>query len=302
VSDASSAERVQVASQYGLAKVGVRPSLGAYIRDVARHWAFARTLGTSTAYARNQNNYLGQMWAVLTPLLNAIVYILIFGILLDTNRGVENSIAFIVIGTFLFRFFEQCVKGGGQSIANRTNLIRSLQFPRAVLPLSNVLSYLATLLPALLVMCLMVLGSGLLPQYQAVPIRWTWLLLPVLVALLAVFNAGVAFMMARIVAITPDLDNLIAFFMRLMMYASGVIFPAVHYAEEVSGTAGVILTDVLEYQPVAVYLYVARSCLMHEPGFQQSLTMWGFAVGWAVLFFVGGFIMFWRGEERYGRD
>jgi teichoic acid transport system permease protein len=58
---------------------------------------------------------------------------------------------------------------------------------------------------------------------------------------------------------------------------------------------------VLEYQPVAVYLTLARSCLLPQES-SLDLTMWAVGVGWAVLFLVGGFLFFWRAEERYGRD
>ncbi len=300
--DTTSQERQAIAKQYGLEQMGVRPPLGRYIRDVASRWAFIRVLGTATAYSKNQNNYLGQLWAVLNPTLNAIVYVLIFGVLIGANRGVENTIAFIVIGTFLFRFVEQSVHGGSKSIAQKSTLIRSLHFPRAVLPIAEVVSLLTTLVPALVVMCAIVLVSGLLPQYPPVHVTWSWLLLPFIVALLWIFNTGIAFMVARAVAITPDLDNVIGFVMRLVMYGSGVIFPVTHYVDRLSETAQAILGPILEYQPIGVFLYVARSILTQEPNIPQDPVMWAWAAGWAVVTFVVGFIIFWRGEERYGRD
>ncbi|MFE7407791.1 ABC transporter permease [Isoptericola sp. NPDC057559] len=300
--DTTSQERLALAEQYGLHAMGVRPPLGRYIKDVASRWAFIRVLGTATAYSKNQNNYLGQLWAVLNPILNAIVYVLIFGILLGTSRGVLNSIAFIVIGTFLYRFFEQSVHAGSRSIAQKSNLIRSLHFPRAVLPIAQVVSLLTTLVPALLVMCAIVLLSGLLPKYEMVHVTWSWLLLPAIIALLWIFNTGVAFVVARAVAITPDLDNIIGFVLRLVMYASGVIFPVMHYVKDLPATTQAIIGPILEYQPIAVYLYVARSILTQEPTIPQDPVMWAWAAGWAVVAFAVGFVVFWRGEERYGRD
>ena len=300
--DTTSRERQAIAEQFGLRPMGVRPPLGRYIKDVASRWAFIRVLGTATAYSKNQNNYLGQLWAVLNPILNATVYVLIFGILLGTSRGVLNSIAFIVIGTFLYRFFEQSVHAGSRSIAQKSNLIRSLHFPRAVLPIAQVVSLLTTLVPALLVMCAIVLLSGLLPKYAMVHVTWSWLLLPAIVALLWIFNTGIAFVVARAVAITPDLDNIIGFVLRLVMYASGVIFPVMHYVQDLPATTQAIIGPILEYQPIAVYLYVARSILTQEPTIPQDPVMWAWAAGWAVVSFAVGFVVFWRGEERYGRD
>jgi teichoic acid transport system permease protein len=298
----TSSERQALADQFQLRKMGVRPPLGTYVRDVLARWAFIRVLGTATAYSKNQNNYLGQLWALLNPILNAAVYVLVFGVLLDASRGVDNSIAFIVIGVFLFRFIDQSVHGGAQSIAKKTSLIRSLHFPRAVLPISQVVSLLTTLVPTLVVMCVIVLLSGFVGSNEPIPVTWEWLLLPCIVALMWLFNTGLAFIMARVVAITPDLDNIISFVMRFAMYGSGVIFPVTKYAESLPDTAQAIVTPILEYQPIGVFLYVARSILMQEDAFPPSGEMWLWAAGWAVVTLVVGFIVFWRGEERYGRD
>lgn len=304
VSDVTSAERLALAKKYGLKPLNVRPPLGEYIKDVARRWPFIRVMASSTAYAKNQNNYLGQLWAVLNPILNAAVYVLIFGVILGVSRDVENTVAFIVIGVFMFRFIEASVTGGAKSISSKLQLLRSLHFPRAVLPMSSVLSQLATLVPALVVMCAIVLLSGLIPGYEPERVTWWWLLLPAAVVLLYIFNTGVAFLMARLVATTPDLDNIIGFVMRLVMYASGVIFPITNYIENLGlgGWRQAAVEGIFEYQPVAVYLYLVRSTLLQEPTIPQDGVMWIVGAAWAVLFFVVGFIVFWRAEERYGRD
>lgn len=298
----TSEHRRRLASQYNLEPMGVRPPLLAYIRDVLSRWSFIRVLATSSAYARNQDSYLGQVWAVLTPLLNATVYVAIFGLLLKANRGVENTIAFIVIGVFTYRFIEQSVSSGAKSISGKSSLIRSLHFPRAALPISTVLSLLTTLVPTLAVMCMIVLLSGLLPAYPVAHITWWWLLMPVAIALLWIFNMGLAFFVARIVAITPDIDKLIGFVMRFVMYGSGVIFPISRYAEDLHDSIYWWLSPILEYQPVAVFLYLVRSCLTQEPSITPDLTKWLWGIGWALVVFAVGLVFFWRGEERYGRD
>lgn len=305
VPSTTSAERLALAAKYGLKPLNVRPSLGEYIRDVARRWPFIRVMASSTAYAKNQNNYLGQLWAVLNPILNAAVYVLIFGLILGVSRGVENTVAYIVIGVFMFRFVEASVTGGAKSISSKSQLLRSLHFPRAVLPISSVLSQLATLIPAIVVMCVIVLLSGFMADYSPERVTWWWLLLPAAVALLCLFNMGVAFLMARLVATTPDLDNIISFVMRLVMYASGVIFPVTNYVHDsldLGGWRQTAVELIFDYQPVSVYLYLVRSTLMSEETIQPDGTMWIMGGVWAVLFFVIGFIVFWRAEERYGRD
>lgn len=293
------ADAPRYAALHGLAPVGTRPPLRTYVRDLWAKRAFIRVLATSKAYAENQTTYLGQLWTILNPLLNAIVYIAIFGFLMGTRAGTENVIAFIVVGTFIFRFFDASVGAGSRSITGNASLVRSLRFPRAVLPVAGVLAQLATLLPALVVMCVVVLVSQLVPGMGPVPLGWRWLLLAPAVGLLWVFSTGCAFIAGRLVAVAPDVANVIPFVMRFVMYGSGVIFSIDSYVSAESSPA---LHAILTYQPVAVYLDLARSAILNEPSITIDPVTWIVGAGWALVALVGGFTYFWRGEERYGRD
>lgn len=289
----------EIAEQNDLTRMGVRPSLRGYLQELWKRRSFIKVLADSKARAQNQNTYLGQFWAVGTPVLNAIVYVLIFGFILQLGRkGISNTIAFIVVGTFLFRFFEMSIQAGAKSISKNLNLVRSVHFPRAALPLAGVAAEVAVLGPALLVMILISWGSGFLPlaSVSPVPISWRWLLLIPAILLLWMFNTGCAFIMARLVAETPDVDNIIPFAMRLLMYASGVIFSIDHFLGKFSWGW------IMEYQPLAVYLSLARSSLLKEPAYPLDPVMWVAGAFWAVLVLVGGFFFFWGGEERYGRN
>jgi teichoic acid transport system permease protein len=288
---------VAAVSENDLEQIGVRPRLVTYFREMWAYKALVRTMAVAKAEAENQNTYLGQVWSLISPIINALVYVLIFGFLLRIGReGIANTVAFIVVGVFMFRFFERSVMAGAHSLQKNMNLVRSVQFPRAVLPTAGVLAELTMLGPALVVMCLISYFSGFLPVGARVTIDWYWLLLIPTVLLMWVFSTGCAFIAARLVAQTPDIDNLLPHFIRILMYASGVIFSIDRYLSKFSWGW------LMEYQPVAVYLYLARSSILDEPAYPPDPFMWLLGVIWAVLFGVIGFLFFWAGEERYGRD
>lgn len=295
----TSEEAAALAAQYRLRQVGVRPSLRQYIREtwIRRH--FAQFLANSKAYAENQNTYLGQLWAVINPTLNAAVYVLLFGFLLQIDRGMENVVGFIVVGVFLYKFFQDSVTGGANSISKNLSLVRALHFPRVILPLSNVMSNLTTLLPSVAVMCGIVVLTRYIPAVTWGGVSWEWLLLIPAIGLTYVFSLGVAFIMARLGAALPDLINLLPFFLRLGMYGSGVIFSIERYVGPLNNDA---LLTVMTHQPVAIYLDLARQAVLQEPTIPLDGTKWLWGIGWAVLFFVVGFIYFWRAEARYGRE
>src|SRR5690625_5037224 len=153
----------ELAEKHGLRRISVRPPLREYLQQIWRFRQFTYFMSTSRAYAQNQNSYLGQLWAIITPILNALVYVIVFGLVLGTGRGLDNVVAFIVVGIFMFRFFQQSVIAGGKSVSERLQLVRSLHFPRAILPISAVITELTPLLPALAVMCGITLLSGFMP-------------------------------------------------------------------------------------------------------------------------------------------
>ena len=80
----------ELAAQYGLRPSALRPPLLTYIRQLWQRRHFILTFATARNVAMYTEARLGQLWQVLTPLLNAGVYFLIFGVLLGTSRGVPN--------------------------------------------------------------------------------------------------------------------------------------------------------------------------------------------------------------------
>lgn len=297
--DESSRKLAELASAHGLSPIGVRPSLREYIGELWRFRHFVFHMATARAYAENQRNYLGQIWAVLTPTLTAAVYVVIFGLVLRADRGLINGVAFIVVGVFLFRFFQTSVTSGAHALAERLSLVRSLRFPRAALPIAAVITELANLVPALLAMCLLVPLTGFIPGFAPVPITWWWLLLPVAVLLFALFNAGVALIMARIVAATPDFMQIIHFLMRFAMYGSAVLFPVTRYVGDWNMP---VLQAILEYQPIALGIDLSRQLILSEPSIPIDPFKWVLMLGYGIVFLAAGFIYFWGAEERYGRD
>jgi teichoic acid transport system permease protein len=286
-----------LAARHGLSVSGARPPLPEYVRQLwgRRHFILAFSQAKLTAqYSRAK---LGQLWQVLTPLLNAVVFFLIFGILLGARGGMSKAeyIPFLVTGVFVFAFTQQSAMSGVKSIANNLGLVRALHFPRASLPISFCLQQLQQLLYSMIVLIVIMLSFGQYPDL-------TWFLVVPALALQFGFNAGLALIFARMGSRTPDLAQVLPFVMRTWMYASGVMFPIRSMVEErAHGPSWV--ADILSANPAAVYMDLMRFALM-DGGYANTVPAetWLYALGWSVLLGLGGFVYFWKAEERYGRD
>lgn len=280
-------EAARLAADHGLQRGGVRPPFGRYLKDTWKQRRFLWTLSSAQSYARNQDNYLGQLWGVLNPLLLAAAYYLIFGLLLGLDRGTDNYIGFLVIGLLLFIYSAGTMTSASKAISGNLNLVRSLRFPRAVLPLSVTLTEFIAFLPSIGVIMVLVLVTG-------EPITVYWLLFPVAMLLILCMNAGIALIVARIVHSSRDLRNLVTLAVRLLRYVSGVFFSITAFAGE--GLLGTVML----YQPFAVVLDIARQAMLSGTPFNP--TSWLVALGWAILLPVVGIVFFWRAEATYGRN
>jgi teichoic acid transport system permease protein len=285
----------ELAARYGLRPSSVRPALASYLRQVwgRRHFIVAY------ATARNVSMYtearLGQLWQVLTPLLNSAVYYLIFGILFKANRGISNYTAYLVTGVFILAFTERSIVVGSNVIRGNIALIRALHFPRACLPLAYVLVEFQQLLLSMLVLFAIVFGTG-------EPLTWYWLLLVPALGLQSTFNVGAALIMARVGAGAQDVSQLIPFLVRVWRYFCGVMY-------SIAALPAVLPEwgkDLLSLNPAAVYISLTRYAIMSTQRADAHAIvprgeLWLAGAGWAVVTLAAGALYFWQAEARYGR-
>jgi teichoic acid transport system permease protein len=281
----------ELAVKYGLHLSGRRPSLRAYTRELwaRRHFIWAFATARTTAYYTSAR--LGQVWQVVTPLLNAAVYYLVFGLLLGTNRGIPNYVAYLCTGIFTFQFTQSAVLSGTRAIADNLGLIRALHFPRACLPIAMTIMQLQQLMFSMGVLGVIILVTG-------EPVTAKWLLVLPTLLLQTVFNTGLALLLARWGARTTDLAQLMPFVIRTWMYLSGVFWSV----QTLSAHIPKPVQTLLYLNPALIFNELMRFALM-DTVHASSLSphVWAWALCWAV--FAGGFgyVHFWRAESQYGR-
>ncbi|WP_406046031.1 ABC transporter permease [Micromonospora sp. NBC_00898] len=285
--------QAQLAQRHGLRVAGERPPLAEYTRKL---WAYRHFM---TAYSRAKvassfsQTQLGQLWQVLTPLTNAAVYYLIFGVIVSSNRSVSNFIAYLCTGVFIFMFTQSAALQGTSAITGNLGLIRALQFPRAALPVTVTLVQLQQLLMSMVVLAAIVLLTG-------EPLTFRWLLIAPMLLLQSIFNVGLTMVMARLGSKITDLKQVMPFVLRTWLYASGVLYPVKLFREHLPHWAATLL----EANPPLVFIELARYSLLesHQASLiTPPMRLWAMALAWAVVMGVGGFVYFWRGEEEYGR-
>ncbi|WP_120005983.1 ABC transporter permease [Nesterenkonia muleiensis] len=283
-----------------LVRVGARPSLLQYVRDI---WTFRHFLRYD-AHARtsSQNNLdsMGRVWMVLNPILQAAVYFFIFGYILETHRDVVNFIGYLIIGVLTFRFISGAVTSGSNSIANNQQVVQAFNFPRACLPISATVRELFATVPTFFVMAVLVYFIG---DYQVgdmeraeIVFNWKWLMFFPAIFLALLVMTGFSLILARLVSNFNDVKHIITIGTRLWFYASAVIFSVERFADV--GHDWII--TVMYFNPAFCVLDIIRDAWLYD-GLGDPFR-WIVLASWGVGSLVIGLIIFWRGEETYGRE
>lgn len=282
----SELETIQVPA-WSLGQVNARVPLNAYFRQLwhRRHFIIAES--RAKVIGKNQRDYLGIAWIVIQPILSALAFFIIFGVILQTSRGIENFLGYLLIGVFFFGFTTRVITTCAGGIKANQAMIKAFTFPRASIPISVVVKEIMNFVPSVIVMMFMIL---VLPPSEIL----TWRVLYVFPAfvLQVMFSLGVGFVVARLCHMVPDLAHLISFLLRFWFYASGVFFSIDRFV------SNEVMSAVMKANPMYGYLMAVRNSLLY--GVDTPLWMWLNCAGWALLFFVFGFLFFYQGESTYG--
>ena len=268
----------------GLRPAGAYASLGAYLSQLWRRRSYIVHVPRQELRSRNMNTALGSMWHLLNPALSILIYFVIFGVVLDITRGVEYYIAYLSIGVMAFTFTQKSITSASATLARNGGLMRSVSFPRAMLPMTTVTTELLTYLPGIALFLIVTVLNG-------APVRITWLLLPALVVVQYVFNVGAGLIAARLNHTFRDIENILPFIFRLLFYGSGVLFYVGAYVEDPA------LRWFFYVNPVFCILTLYRWAVLGMPA--DMIEVASLAI-WTAVVLVGGLWWFRRGEASYG--
>jgi ABC-2 type transport system permease protein len=240
---------------------------------------------------------LGYVWSLMQPLLFFGVLYLVFAVIVKFNKGVVDFPVLLLMNIVLFGFFQSATGASIMSVIQRENLVRKMHFPRMVIPLATVVTQAINLAFNLAVVVIFMVAYGVRP-------RWTWLLLPVLVALLFIITTGVSMLLSALYVRYRDVAPI-----------WGVISQALYFASPVF----IVIDNVLVhgqtasrfylFNPIGVILQQARHWMIGGPGGGASpATIMGGKVwllapaGIAVIICVVGFWVFAREAPRIAEE
>ena len=263
--------------------ISIEPSSGwapLRLRELVRYRELGLFLVWRDLKVRYKQTVLGIGWALLQPVLGALLFSLILGHLVGVPSDGVPYLVFVLVGLVLWNLFSQALVLGGESVVGLANVITKLYFPRLLLPIASVLARLVDFAigVVLLVPVVLIWGHPLGPR----------VLLALLFAGLAVLSAlAVTVWISAMNVRYRDFRYVVPFMVQLWLFASPVTYPS----SLLHGAARIVYA----LNPMATAIDGFRWALLGTPA--PGLAPLCTSVGAAALVLVTGLYYFRRLEN-----
>jgi ABC-2 type transport system permease protein len=217
--------------------------------DLRRMLHLTVTLAIMEFKLRFFGSVLGYLWQLMRPLMLFGVLYLVFTEFVRFGSGVEHYQAVLLTGIVLFTFFSDATIASVTSVVDRENLVRKIEFPRLVVPLSVLLTAYFNLALNMLAVLVFVLTAGVAPRVE-------WLLFPLLLVVLGLFATGVAMLLSALYVRFRDVKPIWEVGLQMMFYAS----PILYVLENVPNAT--LQKAIVIFNPLATLIVEARHLLI----------------------------------------
>lgn len=249
------------------------PNLRQYFSDMRNRKEFVLELSRAERAEEQLDTFFGQLWTVISPLLSAAIYYLFIFVVQGGHQGPAYFLH-LVAGIFIFEFISTAAARGSLSVMKAGALINNTSFPRALLPLSDVLTAFRVFIPSIFVFSVFQITLGVpIPgeSLQAIPALF----------LIILFTSGLAMFAATAQVYFRDTQALMPFILRLTMFVS----PVLYFPEQAKALFdGRLLTI---FNPLFCMIQIFSGSIVRGDTFDG--WTWFMAIFWASVSFVGGF-------------
>ncbi len=217
-----------------------------------------------------KGSFLGVIWSFVNPLLQVLVYAIVFPFIMRNTQ--ENYVVFLIIGILPWTWFVTSISQGTSCILANQGIIKKVYFPREILPISVVTSGLINFLISCIIIFIFLLFSGIGFSFYIV-------FLPLVIIIQYIFSLGVLLITSAIDVYIRDAEYIINFFVNMLFYATPIL-----YSPDIF--AGSPISMIIKANPLAIIITGYRDALFYKTMPNLSSLFIAF-VGSLILLFLG---------------
>lgn len=239
---------------------------------------------------RYKGSFLGVLWSFINPLLQSLVYAIVFPYLLGSTGN--NYIVYLVVGIIPWTFFLTTVSAGTTSIKANAGIIKKVYFPREILPISQALSGIINFFISCFIIILFCLGFKIGISYHILAV-------PVIAFVQMIFVLGLSFILSAINAYIQDTEYIVGFILTMAFYASPIVYKLEQFQTIGSGKAAFVL-KLIKLNPMTIMITGYRNAFMYHIWPDWKGLLYVFIISTVLV--IIGYIIFKKLEKRFAEQ
>ena len=194
-----------------------------------------------------KHSFLGVLWSFLNPLLQILVYAIVFPLILKNNQ--EHYVVFLCCGLIPWNFFSIAINRSAATMLENGNIIKKVYFPREILPISVVLSEAINFVISTVIILAFVLFDGIaLTPYI--------LFYPLILLVQCILILSISFIISAVTVYIRDLLHLITVALQLLFYATPIVYALDTIPQEFAW--------ILQYNPMTYIINGYRDIFLNQ--------------------------------------
>jgi lipopolysaccharide transport system permease protein len=181
-------------------------------RDLLAFWTWRNLKG------RHAQSALGLGWAIIQPVVNTVIFTVVFGTLVGVKSDGVPYPLFALCGMMMWSYFSSALREAVESLTQYTAMLTKVYFPRLILPLSSIIGKLIDLSILSLLFIPVMLWYGYIPRIEAIVV------VPSLILMLVLTTFGLALWLSALAVQYRDVSHGLAFAIQALMYMSPVVY------------------------------------------------------------------------------
>lgn len=230
-----------------------------------------------------KNSFLGVLWSFVNPLLQIVVYAIIFPLIMKSD--IENYVVFMVCGLIPWNYFSTVINRSSFTMIENGNIIKKVYFPREILPISVVTSETVTFLISSILILLFTLGYGL-------GITINIVFYPLVLLVQYVMLLGISLIVSSVTVYFRDLQHFIGVLLQLFFYATPIV-----YAVDVIPES---FRWILKFNPMTYIIEGYRDIFWGQTMPDLSNLLIVLAIG--IVLCIVGYLIFNKLQKRFAEE
>lgn len=233
---------------------------------------------------RYKGSVLGFMWTFINPLLQLVVYTLVFSVIL--RNDIKDFYLYLFVALVPWIFFSTSVSGGSGCIWSQQDLVKKIYFPREVLPISFVTSQFINMLLSLLVVLTIIIitGKGLNPI--------ALLYLPAVMIIEYFLALGMAMITSAVTVYIRDLEYLLGIITMAWQFLTPIMYPIEMVPDS--------LMPIFYLNPMTPVIIAYRDILYYKQLPKMETLMQALFLG--IFLMVVGYIIFSKLKRHFAEE